>query len=149
CPFCSREEARQLTGAGTEGGAPVPTPQGAVPTWLDDFVVYVIAYKDNGLVPRTYHAYGYEWTKLGTCNHIPVCATLDQLDAYFCGGSAQGSTHFGVGRESWSGGNFDITVGATRWRIPVAPVSQYLPTTGYVSPWAQGVVQTSAACAIQ
>lgn len=103
---------------------------------------------DNGCPPRNLHDYGYD-RKIAVCQHIPVCETLDDLDAYFCGGWSEGSTHFGVDRalhgELVSGG----------WHIPVARVSQYMPIrrdASYpsgCSPWAQGVLNYPTAVLAQ
>ncbi len=139
CPYDpqpppSRRRAAPLRGArGAESVPPV------VQAFIDQSVVNV----DNGQAPRSPHAYGWENAKLGVVNHIPVCDTLAQLTAYFNGGSAQGSTHFGVGREH---------AGDLAWegrRIPCAPVHQYMPIVGSVAPWAQGAIQTSASCSIR
>ena len=123
-------------------------PLRAVPMVAEVFVASdYLLWRDNGLPPRTAHDYGYE-RKVGLVNHIPVCDTLDQLTAYFTGGSAQGSTHFGVDRAEagW------LTAGG--WTFPVARVDQYLPirrSADYpqgCSPWAQGVISRSANCAV-
>jgi hypothetical protein len=107
--------------------------------WLDRFVVW----KDNGKPPRSNYAYDkWDYAKLGTVNHIPVCETLEQLDAYFCGGNAQGSTHFGTGRDYE--GDFE----AGGYSFPSARVSQYMATVGPYSPWAQGVIQNWGSCSI-
>lgn len=124
------------------------SPVRAVPAVADAFVAsdYVV-WQDNGRVPRTAHDYGYA-RKVGLVNHIPVCETLAQLTAYFTGGTAQGSTHFGVDRAEAGWFEHD------GWRFPVARVDQYLPirrTSAYpngVSPWAQGVIARSAFCSI-
>jgi len=104
--------------------------------FIDHFVIDM----DNGVAPRWPHAFGYEQRKIGVVNHIPVCDTLAQLTAYFTGGNAQGSTHFGIGRER---------AGSLAWdgvSIPCAPVHQYMPIVGPCAPWAQGIIRRSARC---
>lgn len=100
-----------------------------------------LVFMDNGKVPRTPHDYGYA-RKIGAVQHIPVCDTLEQLDNYFCGGSALGSSTFGVGREQVG----ELVVDGLH--IPVARVSQYLPLRG-VSPWAQGIIQKPTATIVE
>lgn len=112
----------------------------AVPAVVRAFVERFVLDRDTGVAPRWPHAFGYEQQKLGVVNHIPVCDTLAQLTAYFNGGSAQGSTHFGFGREQAGTLTWD------RVGVPVAPVHQYMPIVGPCAPWAQGRIQTSALC---
>lgn len=102
----------------------------------------VLKYVDNGKAPRWLHNFGYA-LKVGVVNHIPVCKTLKQLTDYFNGGSALGSTHFGVNRGTyrmfeWQGARF-----------PVAEAHQYMPVFGPVAPWAQGVIACGGSCRIQ
>jgi hypothetical protein len=103
----------------------------------------VLKLKDNGKAPRWYHAFGYETRKLGVVNHIPVAKTLAQLTAYFNGGNAQGSTHFGVDR-----GVYRMFAWG-RARVPVAEAHQYMPIVGPVAPWAQGVINCGGSCRVQ
>lgn len=137
CPRCRPSRRRRAV----RGAAAAPG-GGAVPALVQAFVDRFVELVDNGTAPRWDHAFGYEQHKIGVVNHIPVCDTLDQLTAYFNGGAAQGSTHFGVGRQQ--AGTLDHQ-GA---QIPVAPVHQYMPILGPVAPWAQGLIQTSPTCRI-
>lgn len=110
---------------------------------LQSFVDVVITSVDNGKAPRS--AYGYtrwENAKRGMFQHIPVCDTLAQLTTYFNGGAAEGSTHFGNGRDlaHW------LTLG--NLLVPFSDVHQYLPIVGAYSPWAQGILNSSGSCAI-
>src|SRR5829696_9097178 len=112
----------------------------AVPALVRRFIDHFVIDMDNGVAPRWPHAFGYEQRKIGVVNHIPVCDTLAQLTAYFTGGNAQGSTHFGIGRER---------AGSLAWdgvSIPCAPVHQYMPIVGPCAPWAQGIIRRSARC---
>ena len=114
---------------------------GVIPPHLYDWMQSeCVTYMDNGRAPRTIHDYGH-YKKLGLANHIPVCQTLGQLDNYYNGGNAQGSTHFGNGRTH----DWDFVMG--NYRIPLSSLHQYMPLRG-VSPWAQGVIATNANCPI-
>ena len=136
CPACPpRARGRRPPRAGT----PVPG-AAAVPPIVQAFIDRFVAYMDNGVAPRWPHAFGHEARKLGVVNHIPVCDTLEQLTTYFNGGSAKGSTHFGIGRETAG------TVAANGREVPFATVHQYMPIVGPCSPWAQGLIQTSDQC---
>lgn len=116
----------------------------AVPPLLTAFInSKTLFWMDNGKAPRWNHAFGYETRKIGVVNHIPVAKTLAQLTAYFTGGNAQGSTHFGVGR-----GRF-LVFGWENARLPLAEVHQYMPVVGPVAPWAQGVINCAGSCRIQ
>lgn len=97
-----------------------------------------LIYMDNGKAPRWYHSFGHD-QHLGFIYHIPVCNTLKQLDNYFNGGNAQGSTHFGIGREIWG---YLVWNG---WRFPVAETHQYMPIVN-TGPWAQGIVNDAGSC---
>ena len=135
CPFDEEQTARtELRKGALDVHRTVSAPQPVI-----DFIASdIVTFKDNGKVPRTYSDYGYG-RKIGFVNHIPVCRTLAQLDAYFTGGSAVGSTHFGVGRDQ------DWTFRIGNVLIPCASVSQYLPLYG-VSPWAQGIITRESSC---
>lgn len=77
----------------------------------------------------------YDFVKLGVVNHITAgTGSIDVLTDWFKNGDT-GASHFGIGRET--AGMFAF--GAIRF--PVAPVHQYVPTTGKLAPWAQGVRQ--------
>jgi hypothetical protein len=118
----------------------------ALPTHLAAFVERAVTYR-AARAGWSSTAYGYDNRKLGVVNHIPVCDTLSQLDNYFTGGANAGLTHYGVGREM--AGTLEITaLDGSRWRIPYAPVSQYLPLVGPYAPWAQGRVSTGGGCAV-
>jgi hypothetical protein len=127
---------RQPAGAAVAALAPLPG-------YLQTFVDTAITYKP-ARAGFNNHAYGYDNRKLGTVNHIPVCQTLAQLDAYFTSGNNAGLTHFGNGRELLT--TLEISTPLGRFRLPVSPVSQYLAIVGPVSPWAQGVINTSGNC---
>jgi len=138
---CPRDLPPSAAAAAAEAG---PEPEEAlrdVPAVAVAFVDQFVAYVDNGKAPRSAYGFGYT-KKIGLVNHIPVCRTLTQLTNYFNGGAATGSTHFGVGRESAG----DLIWGGVA--IPCAPVHQYMPIVGPYSPWAQGIIRRSAACAI-
>jgi hypothetical protein len=117
---------------------------GGVPAVVQAFIDSpFLKYVDNDRAPRWHTAFGWDHRKAGIVNHIPVCDTLDQLTAYFNGGNATGSTHFGIGRELAGHLEWPVRGGAGtgRTRIPVAEVHQYLPTVGAVAPWAQGAIR--------
>lgn len=97
-----------------------------------------LVYMDNGLAPRWYHSFGHDH-HLGFIYHIPVCNTLQQLDNYFNGGSAQGATHFGIDRAAWG---YLVWNG---WRFPVAETHQYMPIVN-TGPWAQGIINDTGNC---
>jgi hypothetical protein len=71
----------------------------------------------------------------GVVNHIPVCDTLAQLTAYFNGGNAQGSTHFGIGCEQWG-----RSTGPTSLSPRTGPPAHADQRPS--APWAQGLIQT-------
>lgn len=119
---------------------PVSLPR--IPDHLQTFVDAVINYVDNGKAPRSAYGYGYENTKLGMFQHIPVCDTLKQLTDYFNGGASAGSVHFGVDRAE----SMRLPFGGRAY--PFAQVDQYMPIVGAYAPWAQGIINSGGTCAI-
>jgi len=101
----------------------------------------VVVDKDNGLAPRWYHKFGYDNRFIGVVNHIPWAVDQPQLDAYFNGGNAQGSTHLSTGRPVYK------TIRLGDLLVPFSQINQYMPFDG-CSPWAQGVIDNTGSCPI-
>lgn len=142
--------------AGVDPGAALPAawvPRGgavaalpALPSFIQAWVDAAITYKP-ARTAFSPHAYGYDQHKLGNVWHIPVAGSLPALDNWFLSGQMQGLTTFGVGRQKLLDLEITMPDGA-RWRVPVAPVSQYGPAIGPWAPYAQGIVHLSGNCAL-
>jgi hypothetical protein len=118
----------------------------ALPNWLQEFQSRVVTYKP-ARAGYNNHAYGWDFKKAGFVAHIPVCDTLTQLTNFFVGGQNSGLTHYGIGRELDRQLDL-IAADGSVWRIPFAPVHNYLPIAGPFSPWAQGIINTTGSCAV-